>query len=81
VNWFSKDDLPRPDEFLLGSQESRAAARAMLERRDRVDARIVVDMPRPNGHVEHSYRYQEQDGRVVEVVIRNSRLKESQCDQ
>lgn len=77
MNWFSKDDLPRPDEFPLGSQESRAAARAMLERRDRVDLRIIVDIPRPNGDVPRSYRYQEQDGRVVEVVFPNSRLKES----
>ena len=27
--------LPRPDEFPLGSLESRAAARAVLERRER----------------------------------------------
>jgi hypothetical protein len=77
VDWSNSDSLPRPDEFPLGSPESRAAARAMLERRDRVDMRIIVDMPRPDGHVAHSYRYQEQDGRVVEVVFPNSRLKES----
>ena len=77
MDWSSSDSIPRPDEFPLGSPESRAAARAMLDRRNRVDSRIIVDMPRPNGHAEHSYRYQEQDGRVVEVVIRNSRMKKS----
>jgi hypothetical protein len=77
VNWSNSDGLPRPEEFPLGSMESRAAARALLERRDRVDVRLVTDVPRPYGHVGNSYKYQKQDGTVVEVVIRNSRLKES----
>ena len=65
----SSDSLPRPDEFPLGSPQSRAAARAMLARRDRVDLRIIVDCPRPDGHVRSSYRYKDNDGRVVEVVF------------
>ena len=80
MDWFSKDGLPRPDEFPLGSPESRAAARAELERRHRVDVQIVIDAPRPHGHEGNSYRYKGNDGRVVEVVVRNSRLKDVSGD-
>lgn len=46
--------LPRPEEFPVGSAESRAAARALLERREKGVRRIqiILDMshrpPRPN---------------------------------
>jgi hypothetical protein len=49
VNRFSSDDLPKPDEFPLGSPESRTAARAMLEAQERDVRRvqIILDVPRP----------------------------------
>ena len=45
----NSDGLPRPDEFPLGSMESRAAARAMLEAQESGVRRlqIVIDAPRP----------------------------------
>jgi hypothetical protein len=41
--------LPRPEEFPVGSAESRAAARAMLESRESSVRRvqIIMDIPRP----------------------------------
>lgn len=73
----SSNGLPRPEEFPLGSMESRAAARAMLDRRNRVDLRIIMDVPRPHGDEGKSYRYHDSDGKIVEVVIPNSSLEES----
>jgi len=61
--------LPRPEEFSLGSPESRAAAHAMLDRRDRAYLRIIVDVPRPGGHTRSFYRDEDNDGRVVKVVF------------
>ena len=41
--------LPRPEEFPVGSVESRAAARAILESRESGVRRfqIILDVPRP----------------------------------
>ena len=63
------DGLPHPEEFSLGSPESCAAAHVMLDRRDRAYLRIIVDVPRPGGHTIGSYRDEDNDGRVVEVVF------------
>lgn len=45
----NNEGLPRPDEFPIGSPESRAAARAMLEACDSGVRRrqIIIDLPRP----------------------------------
>ena len=47
----SEDGVPRPDEFPIGSPESRAAARAMLEARESGVRRrqIIIDLRRPRG--------------------------------
>ena len=46
----NSDSLPRPEEFPLGSMESRAAARAVLELRNMQVRRvqIVHSVPRPH---------------------------------
>jgi hypothetical protein len=41
----------------------------MLDRRDRAYLRIIVDVPRPGGHTRSSYRGEDNDGWVVEVVF------------
>jgi hypothetical protein len=59
---------PHPAQFPLGSAESRAAARAILVERDKVDLRIVfngIKRPRP---VAHSYRCVS-EGKIVEIVF------------
>ena len=66
------DSTPKPWEFPLDSAESRAAARSVIEQRDRVDLRIVVDIlqvANSNAPLKRrSYRCLN-DGKVVEVVI------------
>jgi len=43
------ESAPRPEEFPIGSVESRAAARAMLERRPEPEIGFGFgDSPRPN---------------------------------
>ena len=46
----SEGGVPRPEEFPLGSMESRAAARAMLEAQERGVRRVQIihSIPRPN---------------------------------
>ena len=46
----NSDGLPRPDEFPLGSMESRAAARALLEAQERGVRRVQIihSIPHPN---------------------------------
>jgi hypothetical protein len=48
---------PRPEEFPLGSPESRAAARAMLETRESRVRRlqIVTEIPRPRQDNSHAH--------------------------
>ena len=45
----NSNSLPRPEEFPLGSMESRAAARAMLEAQERGvrHLQIIITAPRP----------------------------------
>ena len=45
----NSNSLPRPEEFPLGSMESRAAARAMLEAQEKGVRRlqIIIAAPRP----------------------------------
>jgi len=47
------NDSPRPEDFPIGSPESHAAARAMIEARDRDVPRrqIILDIPRLNEKV------------------------------
>jgi len=64
-----RNNLPRPEEFPLGSMESRAAARAVLEQRDKVDLRLIVDICGPERDGPRSYRCRQEDGTIVEFVI------------
>jgi len=64
--------MPQRWEFPIGSRKSRAAARAVVLQRVRVDLQIVVDVE----HIANLDRPQERrsykcmsDGRTVEVVI------------
>jgi len=41
---FSNSDLPRPDDFPVGSPESRAAARALLEERSHSEHAIEIEI-------------------------------------
>ena len=47
-NYETQTNEPRPEEFLVGSPESRAAARAMLKNRNSIRQTITVLI----GHVE-----------------------------
>jgi hypothetical protein len=72
-------DTPRPEDFLLGSPESRAAARVEAEQRERPDSTIVVwctGLPWPSGQAvvippDSLARYQMPDGSIVEVIRRH----------
>ena len=50
VRTSDSDGLPRPEEFPLGSTESRAAARAMLDAQRRAVRRVQIihSIPHPN---------------------------------
>ena len=68
----SVGEIVRPSEFPFDSRESRAAARAVVLHRDRVDLQFVVDVEHianPDRPLERrSYRCLS-DGKTVEVVI------------
>lgn len=60
-------DLPKPEGFRLGSLESRAAARAMIERRRKSALRISFDFGNAAG-ITRSYRTVS-DGTEFEIVF------------
>jgi hypothetical protein len=63
---------PHPANFPLGSAESRAAARALADQRDKVDLQTIMDIPMPKRQGAYSggcsYRCVS-DGKVVEFVF------------
>lgn len=68
----SVSEIPQPWEFPVGSRKSRAAARAVVLQRDRVDLQIVVNV----AHIGNLDRPRERrsykcinEGKTVEVVI------------
>ena len=75
VRTSNSDGLPRPEEFPLGSPESRAAARAMLEAQERDVRRvsIILDAPRPQHEGEPDTKvgpwYKTADGALMRTVI------------
>lgn len=50
----NSDGLPRPEEFPLGSMESRAAARALLEAREKDVRRVQIIHSIPHPNEDHS---------------------------
>jgi hypothetical protein len=71
----NEDGLPRPYEFPLGSAESRAAARAMLEAQERGVRRlqIIFDAPRPRRegepHTKVGPWFETEDGGLMRYVF------------
>jgi len=74
VNRSNSNGQPRPEEFPLGSPESRAAARAMLEvqERDVRRVQIILSVARPRREGEPDTIvgpwYKTDDGTLMRVI-------------
>lgn len=65
----SNSNGPRPEDFPVGSPESRAAARRLILLRDRPDIVIVNHTARPRRpQVTTRSRTRQPDGRIIEIV-------------